>query len=456
MISSFFLQTVKKQWSLISTGSSNRRIFGASLIIASLTFAVKIISMVKESFVAASYGTGDAYDAFIIALLIPTAIVGIISSSLNAALIPTYIEVRERESEAAAERLYASVLMYNTLLLIGLTLVISITASWWLPFIASGFSPKKMALAYSLLYWSLPIVLITGFSTTWGAVLNAGERFGLVAIAPGMHPIAIVIALVLMFHSAGIYALLLGTVLGAALEAALVGRALAQRGHPLLPRWYGITAPVREVKRQYGACIAGALLMTGTMLTDQAMASMLGPRSNSALSYGSKLVALALSLGATALGTAVLPQFSRLVATKDWDGLRGCIKTYTRLVIVITVPATIFLILCSPILIRILYQRGAFSEADTQLVATVQSFYLLRLPFSVALVLVTRAITAVKANIVMTVVSIGTLILNVLLNYIFMHKFGVAGITLSTSACSVFVFITLTVILFCYLLPKLN
>jgi len=235
-----------------------------------------------------------------------------------------------------------------------------------------------------------------------------------------------------------------------------VGRALAQRGHPLMPRWHGITAAVREVKRQYYACIAGALLMTGTALTDQAMASMLGPRSNSALSYGSKLVALSLSLGATALGTAVLPQFSRLVATKDWDGLRRCIKTYTRLVILITVPATIFLILCSPILIRILYQRGAFSEADTQLVVTVQSFYLVRLPFSVALVLVTRAITAVKANIVMTVVSIGTLILNALFNYIFMLKFGVAGITLSTSACSVFVFITLTVILFYYILPKIE
>lgn len=438
----------------ITTGSANRRIFGAALIVGSLTFVVKLGSMVKESFVAAYYGTGDEYDAFVIALLIPMAAINIIGGSLNAALMPTYIEVRDREERGNAQRLYSTVLMWNMILLLGFTLLMAATVTLWLPLLASGFSPRKLEVTRSLFLWSLPIIVIRGFSTTWGAILNAGERFGVVALAPAVYPITIISSLILLSASSGIHALLLGTVLGYALEAAIIGGALARRGYPLLPHWSGMTEAVRKVRGQYAACIADASIMAGIGLVDQAMASMLGPRSNSALSYGNKLVSVIMSLGAMALATAILPQFSRLTAGGDWKALRRSLRTYTRLVLGITIPLTAVLIVFSSFLIRLLYQRGAFAEGDTELVATVQSFYLLQLPFIVTLVLITRAIIALKANQVLMVVSVGILLLKVVLNYIFMHTFGVAGIALSTAGCSLFIFVLLMGILYRYLLPK--
>ena len=64
-------------------------------------------------------------------------------------------------------------------------------------------------------------------------------------------------------------------------------------------------------------------MVSGMGLVDQAFASSLGPHSNSALSYGSKLVALVISLGATALATAILPQLSRMVAVRNWTASAG-------------------------------------------------------------------------------------------------------------------------------------
>lgn len=124
-----------------------------------------------------------------------------------------------------------TILMWNTVLLVALSAVIALTAELWLPIVASGFDPDKMLLTRKLLYCSLPIVIFTGFSTTRGALLNAGERFALVAIAPALQSIAIIVMVAVLFRHSGIHALLAGTLLGVLLETAVVGAALHRQGH---------------------------------------------------------------------------------------------------------------------------------------------------------------------------------------------------------------------------------
>lgn len=440
-----YVDGLREKWDKLTTGSVNRKIFGAAMVVGIMTLGIKALSLVKEAVVAASFGTGSAYDAFIIALLVPTTLVSILSGSLNAALIPTYIEIREQENTAAAQRLYTTILLWNSILLIALTLILASTVHLWLPILASGFDPPKLALARSLLLWSLPIVVLTGFSTTWGALLNAGERFALVAIAPALQPLAIILALGLFCRSWGIYALLGGTLLGVLLETAVLGVELRRRGHSLMPRWHGVTEAFRKVRSQYGACIAASFMVSGMGLVDQAFASTLGPRSNSALNYGSKLVALVLALGASALGTAILPQLSRMVALKNWDGIQRFLRFYSGVILGVTIPATLGLILVSEFIVRTMYQRGSFTAEDTAMVAKIQIFYLLRIPFSTCLVLVTRTLTALRANHFLLVMSFGSFTLNAVLDYLFIHRFGIAGITLSTSACSVVILVCLSV-----------
>jgi putative peptidoglycan lipid II flippase len=439
---------LRAKWITYSTGSVNRTVFGSIVIVGTLTMGMKVVSLLKESFVASSFGTGSAFDAFTVALIVPATVVAILSGSLNAALIPTYIEVRERESREAAERLYSTIHMWNTILLVALTLIMAATVRLWLPLIASGFDPSKLALAQSLVLWSLPMVILTGFSVTWGSVLNAGEQFVMVALAPTVQPLAIILGLGLFFRPFGIYALMGGTILGVLLEAVLLGVALARQGHYLMPRWHGATAAFRKVRAQYGACIASAFMVSGMGLVDQAFASTLGPRSNSALSYGSKLVALLMSLGATAIGTAILPQLSRMMASRNWDGIRKFIRFYGAVILAVSVPATIILIAISEFLIRTMYQHGSFNSGDTSLVAKVQIFYLLRLPITTVLVLVTRTLTALRATHFLLIMSFGSFTLNAILDYLFIQKFGIAGITLSTSACGAVTLLCLSVAMY--------
>ena len=179
--------------------------------------------------------------------------------------------------------------------------------------------------------------------------------------------------------------------------------------------------------------LAGMFLMGSTSLVGQSMATMLGPGSVSALAYGSKITTLVLGVGSVAVSTAVLPHFSRMVARREWDSVRHTLITYARLIVIITLPLMFVLIYFSEPLVRVLFQRGAFTEADTQLVAWVQGLYLLQVPVFVLSMLIVRLISALKGNRILMWGAGINLVFNIVCNYLLMNSLGVAGIALSTS-----------------------
>ena len=423
--------------------SVNGRIFTATVIIAALVSVVKVVSLAKEMLIARIFGAGDALDAFYVAVLLPSFLSSIIVNSFGSAFVPTYIQVRETEGDLAAQRLFSTVAALNLAALLGLTVFLAVTAQWLLPIIGSGFGPEKLALTRTLFFISLGLLLVTGLSTLWRAMLNARECFALAALAPIMYPVIILIAIVVSSGSRRIYALALGNVLGTLGELAIAGYGLWRRGIPIIPRWYGLTGPVRQVLRQAAPVVAGAVLMGSNILIDQSMAAMLGSGSVAALNYANKLISLLLSIGVSSLATAVLPSFSRLSANQDWAGLRRVLNTYTKVVALVTVPLTVALIIFSEPIIATFFQGGAFSKQDAHLVARVQSLLFLQLPFYAIGMLYVAAINSLRRNQILmwgTTISISV---NVLLNFLFMRIFGLPGIALSTSCVLLVAFLYL-------------
>ena len=84
-------------------GSVNRRIFRAAAIVTFVGVLVKVVATAKEFVVAGIFGRSDAMDAFLIAFLVPGLLVNLFSESMNQALIPTLVRVREKEGHANAQ-----------------------------------------------------------------------------------------------------------------------------------------------------------------------------------------------------------------------------------------------------------------------------------------------------------------------------------------------------------------
>lgn len=430
------------KWKNLTTGSLNRQIFRAAITVGLMTMLVKVAAAGKELVVAWRFGTGDAVDAFLIALLVPSFITGVIAGSFNAAFIPTYIRVREQEGVEVAQKLLSGVTTWSLGLLGITTALLVIAAPLYLRWIAVGFSPDKLDLTVRLLRAIAPIVLSEGMIAIWGALLNAGERFALAALSPAFTPVVTVIFL-LIGQSFGIFALAGGLVCGSLLELLLLGAALESQGVSLRPRWYGFDAHLRQVASQYTPMIAGSFLMSSTLLVDQSMAAMLSPGSLSALNYGTKLTVFPMGLATTALSTAVVPFFSKMVVHEDWAGVRLTLKRYLFLVFLISLPLTAGLCLFSEPLIQLFFQRGAFTVEDTHVVARIQAFYALQIPFYIALVFLVRLVSAMRLNQLLMWSAGINLINNIIFNFFLLQVLGVAGIALSTTFVIFFSFLVM-------------
>jgi putative peptidoglycan lipid II flippase len=423
------MTTIRQQWKTWTSKSTNYRIFGAASIVGSATAAVYIVHAAKELTVAAHFGTTDAMDAYLLAYLLPSFCINVIAGSVPSALIPVFIHVREKEGYKTSMSLLADANVWGGVLLMSVAAVLVCFGPLVLPLLGSAFAPDKLALTKSIFYCLLPLIVLQGMASIWASILNAFERFTLAAITPCVPSLMTMVFLFWGPDSWAIYSLVWGALSGSVLQLVLlVGKAMRLKivvrpsNHPALV----------EVSHQYWPVVAGAALMAGTTVIDQAMAATLPPGSLAVIGYGDRVVAAILGLGSTALGTAVLPHFSRLAAAGKWADLAHTLKVYKRLIWVSSALLTLVFLIFSEPIVRLLWERGAFTLSDTRLVSQVQACYALRIPFYLSGIILVRLLSSLKANRFLFLIGGINLVSNVIFNIIFMKWWGVTGLALST------------------------
>jgi putative peptidoglycan lipid II flippase len=431
--------------------SVNRRIFRAAVIVTFAGVLVKLVATAKEFVLAGTFGRSDAMDAFLIAFLLPGLLVNLFSESMNQALIPTLVRVRELGGKAKAQELLSSAMMWLVTLLAGGSVAMGLAARFFFPLVAPHFSAGKLLLTEELFYGLLPVVLLAGVASNCTAVLNTIDRFAWPALAPMIWPMTVMLGAWLLAPSVGIWALVYSNVTGALAYAVLVAWMMHTHGYRFEARWswdWRGTDPeageaMREVAGQYGPILLSGLVASSGLLVDQGMAAALPSGSVSTLVYANRFVSVVLTLLAGAIATAVTPYFSQLVARKDWAACRHTINTYVRLTALVSIPVALAMIFGSHLLVGLTYQHGAFGPRDTAAVAPVQAMYAIQLPFYIVSRVFYRYLVAIRRTSLILYCGIINLVLDVVLNLVCMRWYGVAGIALATSLWTVSTFVFL-------------
>jgi putative peptidoglycan lipid II flippase len=319
----------------------------------------------------------------------------------------------------------------------------ALTARVFFPLIAWHYPVAKLDLSVRLFYSLLPVVLLTGIASNCTAVLNTFDRFAAPALAPLVIPISIVAGSLLWGGRLGIWAMVYATLAGSLIHAALAAGMMHTHGYRFRLRWHGMTQASWEVARQYGPVLLSSVVASGGLLVDQGMAATQPAGSVSALVYASRFVGVVLTLMAGAISTALAPYFSRMVALEDWKGCRDTLRTWVLAAALITVPITAALIWAAHLLIRITLQHGAFGPTDTAAVASVLAMYAIQIPFFTCSRVFYRFLVALRRTDLIFYCGALNLALDIVLNLILMHWFGVAGIALATSLWAVSTFLFL-------------
>jgi putative peptidoglycan lipid II flippase len=428
----------RNAWRLLIETAINRRILRATMIVGSLTLLARLAFVARDLVVAWRFGRSPLFEAFLLAFVVPYSISNALSMSLTVVFVPDFIKLRESGRPQEAQELYSKLLLW-LVLISGVTIFLCvITQPLYVHLVAASLSSESWIFMRNLLWLTGPAAFLSGLAIFWQSILTADEKF-VISSAVTIFTPAISILLLLFAMNTGVLALSLGLLLGAMIELFILGLALRRRNVPLLPRWRGSASSMRLALPQWTRLLVSMLFINAMAVVDNAMAARFAePGSVAALNYGKKSVTLPLDLSAIAFVTALFPYFSKMVVTHDWLRLRTILRQSLALIFAINLPIVFALVIWSKPIVTLLFERGQFNRADTEIVSRVLTYYAFNLPFYVAFLVMIKLLSSMQKTVAAIWFSGAALMLNIVLSYLFSKYMGVPGIGMATS-CLYFV-----------------
>lgn len=418
--------------------ATNRHILRALLSLVSAALLLRVGGMVNQVVVSANFGAGATMDAYFVAVAFPLLLVQLLSSALEAAVIPVYSRLRMRSGREVASRLLSTLVnclvLWTVLLVLVLIALRQSLVFLSAPGLDSGRLQQAVALA-PLLDLAIPLSLVIGLLE---CVLNAEGQFGWPAYAGLLVPCTTALLTLLGGRTWGITALGAGSLSGAALQLVVVGvraRQARLRYHLSID----VRNPdLRAILSATWPVLLGALIIQGSPLVDQIFASTLPAGNISALNYALKLVSLLIGVIFVSVGRAMFPYLANLAALNDpnYRAFKGTLRLYLWGVGLCTLLLSLLLLLLGRPLVAFLFQRGAFSAADTRNTVIILSGFVPGLVPMALSFLLSRAFNALgetRVPMYMALVNVGA---NALFDALLAHFWQGLGIALATSAVS--------------------
>jgi len=395
----------------------------------------RILGLAREVVIGARFGASAELDAYLAAFRLPDVLYQLIAGgALGSAFIPTFTRYLTANDRIGAWRLASSIINIVTLLLASAAVLATIFAPILVAaIIAPGFDPSTQALTVSLMRVMLIAPVIFGASGVIMGALNAQQHFLLPAIAPIVYNLAIIVGALILAPTLGATGLAIGVVAGAAGHLLIQMPALRRFGVRYFPILDVRDPGVQQVARLMGPRVLGLAIVQLNFLVNTNLASRLGEGAVSALNYAWLLMLLPQGVFAQSIATAAFPTFAAQAARDQIDEMRRALSGALRATLFLSLPAAVGLIILREPLVQLLFQRGEFTAASTQAVATTLQFFALGLAAHSALEIVTRAFYALHDTRTPVIAGAAAVGLNVILSLLLIDSLAQGGLALANS-----------------------
>ena len=416
----------------------DRKLVRAAGSMSLMTAISRLAGYARDALQASMLGASNSTDAFVIAYRIPNLLRRLVAEgALTSAFVPTFARYMKRQDDESMWRFAASVWWVLTVILV-LIVVVGVLAS---PILVRGLAwgygdeSGKMALTIALNRVMWPYIFFISLSALAGAILNALGFFTLPAFTPVLLNLAI-IGCALAFRnrfSDPSYAFAVGVLVGGFLQLAVQLPALQRHGFRWGPPHPPDREGVREVARLMGPRVFGVGITQINLLIDTEFATSLRAGSASFLYYANRVTELTLGIFGISLSTVLLSTLSRAAAEGDRPRVLETLRTALRLLIFVSLPATVGMIVLRAPIVHVLFERNRFTPEDTILTSTALAAYSVGLLPYAAINVLAAAFYAHRDTRTPVKVGVLTFFLHLGLNVLLRAPMQHVGIALSTS-----------------------
>lgn len=401
----------------------------------------RVLGFIRDVLLASVLGAGPVADAFFAAFRFPNLFRRLFAEgAFNAAFIPLFSKALEEQGEDAGRDFARRIISW----LIAALIVVTVLAEIFMPAVITAFvpgfldDPAKFDLTVLLTRICFPYLACMSVMAAYGGVLNGLKRFLAAAFAPVLLNavlIGVLAGWVLWAETgteaAGI-AIAIGVLVAGFLQLALVAWGLARTAYLPAVTWPKFDADVRRFwVLALPAILTGGItqinIFVGTIIASQGDAAI------SYLYYADRLYQLPLGVIGIAIGVVLLPELSRHLKAGRNEQASAAQNQSLFMALLLTLPAALALTVIAEPIIRVLFERGAFTAEISAATAAALVMFGTGLPAFVLIKVFQPGFFAREDTRTPTVFAALSAAANIALSLAFFPALQHVGIALATS-----------------------
>ena len=364
------------------------KLYRAFATVGGLTLMSRVLGFLRDILAAAVLGTGPVADAFFVAFRFPNLFRRLFGEgAFNSAFVPLFAGKLEGDGKEAARAFAAEAMSGLTFVLILLSAVCMMAMPWLMYGMAPGFAdtPDKFDLAVLLTQITFPYLLCMSLVALLSGVLNTFGKFVESSSVSIILNLTLVVAMGIsiwlgyrnepmagVIQAWGVFVAGILQLIHLLWGAKRIGMSLRL----VRPRW----SP--EMKKLVTLGIPGVIAggITQVNILIGTMIASLQDGAVSHLFYADRIYELPLAIVGIAIGVVLLPDVSRQLRAGNHDGVRDSQNRSLEFAMLLTVPAAVALAVVPTEIVRVLFERGAFTAEDTPYTANALAIFALGLP----------------------------------------------------------------------------
>ena len=429
-------------------------LLSSTSIFSFYTLISRVLGYVRDIVIAIFLGASIYADAFFVAFRLPNTFRRLFAEgTFNAAFIPSYTAEKIKNKKKSI-KFADDIFTLLTLSLFILVAIVEIFAPYVVYLIAPGFynDIDKYEIAVELTRITFPFLLFVSLSSFFSGILNSNNKFAAAAAAPIILNIVLILALFISYLMNLNYAknLSYGVTFAGALQLIFLIFFTKKYYRPSLNFKIKITSKIKFFLKKllpsiFSSGVTQINILVGTIIASFEVSAV------SYLYYADRIYQINLAVAGIAVGTVSLPILSKVLKKNNIIKINKIQNQSIELSLLLSIPASLGLILASEEIVNVLFGYGSFTKEDVYMTAQALKYFGYGIP-SFALVKVLSNFFFARDN-TKTPFYVSVLIvsLNISLSLFFFKQVGFIIIPIATSLST-----WVGVILYLIILNKYN
>lgn len=421
------------------------RLKKAALWTTALALVLKVSGFIRESIVAKEFGASYETDAYFLAFPFITLVVAMVATGFNNVFLPMYVKSRAA-GEDNGDRNANALLNWTMLIFIGVSAFGWFGAQYFVPLIYGNMQPQTEVIAVEITQVFFAFMTVIALSGLLDSYLQSRRIFVPSQVSKLLATLMAALFAVFFSDLWGIFSLVYGFVFGTVIGVLIQIYYLVRSDYTWRPEFKMEAAFRKSFLILIVPSLLNSVVGQINLFVNKAFATGTGDGAVTYLNNSSLIISIPNAIYATTLAAIIFTLMSE--QTENIAKFRDTVFRGMEISLITLLPIAIGLLVVGDAAISFIYERGKFTATDTANTHIALLLYLPIIVFQGMQLILSRSMYARGKTAVVFRISVTTIAVNFLLNWLLVDKYGYPALAISASVVSIYYFVVSMVVVY--------